>query len=74
MFTSQQVLNTAVASAGKRELPAGGWAFDKKGAEWPISPLVSATLAHWSLLTFAPTVRPRQTPVPLADQHADRGQ
>jgi hypothetical protein len=66
--SSQAVLGAAVASGGKRELPAGGWCWDKRSQEGTISPLVSSTLAHFGLLTYGPTiVKPKPTPIPLMD-------
>lgn len=49
--TGQQVLNDAVASATKRDLPGGGFAWDRQPGG-SIAQLMAATLAHWSLLTF----------------------
>jgi hypothetical protein len=66
--SAQAVLDASVASGGRREFPAGGWAWDKRSPEGTISPLVAASLAHFGLLTFGPTIAPpKQTPIPLAD-------
>ena len=66
--TGQAPLTTAVAAAGRRELPAGGWAWNKKTADGPpITALVAATLAHFGLLsTPAPQPKRRSLP-PLSD-------
>jgi hypothetical protein len=54
----QQLLNDSVASAIKRDLPGGGFAWDKPpGAS--VAELMAATLSHWALLTFAPPVKPK---------------
>jgi hypothetical protein len=63
--TAQEVLNTAVANGSRRDLPAGGWAWSRK-TDGPISPLVAASLAHWSLLGATATARPKRPP-PLMD-------
>jgi hypothetical protein len=49
--TGQQVLTDAVGSVAKRDMPGGGFAWDK-AASGAIAPLVAATLAHWGLLHF----------------------
>jgi hypothetical protein len=66
--TGQAPLTTAVAAAGRRELPAGGWAWNKKTAHGPpITALVAATPAHFGLLsTPAPQPKRRSLP-PLSD-------
>jgi len=58
--TGQPVLRDAVAGAIKRELQAGGFAWQKGSAQ-----LTAATLAHYALLAFGPLAR-RNTPQPLA--------
>jgi hypothetical protein len=69
--SDQETLNDAVVSAVKRDLPGGGFAWQKQPGG-SIAQLMAATLAHWSLLTFAPAARPKPpTPPPLAEP--DRG-
>jgi hypothetical protein len=66
--TGQKLLSDAVACAVKRDLPGGGFAWDKT-AGGSIAQLVAATLAHWSLLTFGtPTSLPA---APLAATRDD---
>lgn len=63
--TGQQVLNDAVASAVKRDLPGGGFAWDETpGAS--IAQLVAATLSHWALLEFGSSP-PKVIAKPLMD-------
>jgi hypothetical protein len=62
--TGQQVLADAVASAAKRDLPAGGFAWSRQ-AGGQLAQLNAATLAHYGLLV-APVVS-RPPPEPLAD-------
>lgn len=52
--SDQQIFTDAVASVGKRDMPGGGFAWDKVG-EAPIGPVVSVSLADWALLTFGKT-------------------
>src|SRR5271163_775678 len=61
--TGQPVLRDAAASAIKKDLPAGGFAWNRTGSS---AQLIAATLAHHALLTFGPLAR-RNTPPPLAD-------
>lgn len=70
--SDQIVLNESVATAVKRDLPGGGFAWQRtpKGS---IAPLVAATLAHWSLLRFGGAAVPKMTPVPLMDQSPTDG-
>ncbi len=49
--TGQQILADAIASVTKRDLPGGGFAWDR-AKDGSIAPLVAATLAHWALLEF----------------------
>lgn len=51
----------AVEGAVKRDLPGGGWAWDRKGADNDISPVVASSLALWGLLTFGANTAPVQT-------------
>jgi|SRR5271163_849321 len=60
--TGQPVLRDAAASAVKKDLPAGGFAWNRAGSS---AQLMAATLAHYALLTFGPLAR-RETPLPLA--------
>jgi hypothetical protein len=67
--SNQPALNDAVASAVKRELPAGfAW---NRSAGGPVSALVAATLAHWSLLAFSPAARPKLTALPMTPKGDD---
>jgi hypothetical protein len=63
--TDQAPLTAAVANGVRRELPAGGWLWNKKTTEAAISPLVAATLSHYGLLAFAPPPK-RKTALPMA--------
>jgi len=62
--TGQQVLRDAAASCIKRELPGGGFAWQKQ-AGGSIAQLMAATLSRFSLLTFG--APPKQSPPPLWD-------
>jgi phage terminase large subunit-like protein len=64
--TSQEVLNNAVANGGKRELSAGGWAWNKNTTEGDISPLVAATLAHFAILSTPAPQPKRPALVPMS--------
>ncbi|KZM70766.1 hypothetical protein AWN90_40110 [Nocardia terpenica] len=57
--TGDPVLAEAVEGAVKRDLPGGGWAWDRKGVN-VISPVVAATLALWGLITFGTRTAPVQ--------------
>ena len=46
--------------------PAGGFALTKTPGG-SVTPLMAATLAHFALLVYAPSVRPKIALVPLAD-------
>jgi len=59
--SDQQILNDAVASAVKRDLPGGGFAWTKT-AGGSIAQLCAATLAHSALLVFGPSAAPPQLP------------
>lgn len=52
--SDQSIFNDAVASVGKRDMPGGGFAWDKVGAA-PISPVVAISLADWALLRTGKT-------------------
>jgi hypothetical protein len=61
--SDQIVLNSSAVAAVKREMTSGAFAWDRLPGG-SIAPLMSATLAHWGLLTFAeppkgPLVPPR---------------
>lgn len=61
--SGQQMFTDAVGSVGKRDMPGGGFAWDKVG-DAPIAPVVAISLADWALLQFgtklkAKTVSPR---------------
>lgn len=50
--SGQGSLTAAVACAVKRDLPGGGFAWDEGADGVTTAPLVAATLAHWSLVSF----------------------
>ncbi|OXR46662.1 hypothetical protein B7C42_01637 [Nocardia cerradoensis] len=58
----------AVEGAVKRDLPGGGWAWDRKRAQDDISPLVAGSLSTWGLVKFGAQTAPVQKLVhrPLA--------
>jgi hypothetical protein len=58
--TGQQILADAVSAATKRDLPGGGFAWDKRVPGSSIAQLCAATLAHWGLLESGspPTTMP----------------
>ncbi|GFG74704.1 hypothetical protein MBOT_20690 [Mycobacterium botniense] len=61
----QEILDSSVVSAVKRELPGGRFAWDKSpGGQ--IVQLMAVTLAHWGLLTFS--VPPKRAPSPLMER------
>lgn len=74
--TGDPQLAEAVEGAVKRDLPGGGWAWDRKG-ENDISPVVAVTLAHWGLLSFGTRTAPvqelvhRATSAPAARSASD---
>ncbi|GAB3211329.1 hypothetical protein [Nocardia tengchongensis] len=78
--TGDPDLADAVEGAVKRDLPGGGWAWDRKRAENDISPLVAATLAHWGLLAFGAQTAPvqqivhRAASAAAAPRHQFRGE
>lgn len=49
--TGDPLLADALKGATKRDLPGGGWAWNRKG-NMTISPLVAVTLAHWALKVY----------------------
>lgn len=59
--SDQQLFNDAVAGAAKRDLPGGGFAWDK-ASEAPIAPVVAISLADWALLKFGAV--PKGKPAP----------
>lgn len=62
--SNQPGLNEAVASAVKRDLPGGGFAWNEGADGVLTAPLVAATLAHWALVSLSrPPVGPRSAPV-----------
>jgi hypothetical protein len=64
--SDQSIFNDAVASVGKRDMPGGGFAWDKVG-EAPIAPVVAISLADWALLR---TGKPRRkTASPRSGAH-----
>jgi hypothetical protein len=65
--SSQQTLNDGAVSAVKRDL-AGGFAFDKAPG---VTYLISASLAHWALIS-ATTTAPRRSHPPMAAGSNDR--
>lgn len=65
----QQILADAVASVTKRDMPGGGFAWDR-AKDGSIAPLVACTLAHWGLLEFAgAAVHSLPAPPLSGDQH-----
>lgn len=62
--SNQTVFNEAAASALKRDLPGGGFAWNEGADGVVTAPLIAATLAHWSLISRAkPPVAPSSAPV-----------
>lgn len=59
-------LNRAVASAGRREIGDGLWAWSRRKSETDISPLVGATGAHWGLSVSPPPQAPPPAPQVIA--------
>jgi phage terminase large subunit-like protein len=45
---AQEVLDAAIAGAGRRPIGDAGWAWSRRHSDTDISPLVAATLAAWS--------------------------
>lgn len=70
--SGQSVLDEAAASAVRRDLPGGGFAWEE-GVDGVVSaPLVAATLAHWSLLSLSkPPSAPRSAPI-IEDSGGDK--
>lgn len=72
--SDQQLLSEAVASAVKRDLPGGGFAWDEGADGVVTAPLVAATLAHWSLVSLAKRpVGPMSAPVVEAPPDSSDG-
>lgn len=62
--SGQAVLDEATASAVRRDLPGGGFAWDEGVDGVVAAPLVAATLAHWALVSLSkPPTGPRSAPV-----------
>ncbi|MEV6258071.1 hypothetical protein AB0L97_32935 [Nocardia sp. NPDC051911] len=59
--TGDPELADAVEGAVKRDLPGGGWAWDRKRALDDISPLVAGSLSTWGLVTFGAQTAPVQS-------------
>lgn len=51
--SDQDELGNAIAGAAQRDLPGGGFTWDRGANGGSIAHLVAATLAHWGLLTFS---------------------
>lgn len=72
--SDQSIFNDAVASVGKRDMPGGGFAWDKVG-DAPISPVVAISLADWALLRTSKakgkSVSPRSGAKTSRNQHED---
>jgi hypothetical protein len=49
--TDQPQVNVSLSSASKRDMPGGGWAWNRRGDASDISPIVSVTLALWGART-----------------------
>lgn len=63
--TGDPLLDDALAGARKRMLTGGeSWALKRVGSA-PISPLVSALLARWGLVTFGSVPKPPPPPAPM---------
>lgn len=58
VHTGDPLIQTAVESAGRREVKGGGWAWQGRG----LSPLEAATLARWGLLTYGARALPPALP------------
>lgn len=59
----QGVLNDAISAATKRDMPAGGFAWNKTHGS--ISQLMAATLAHWAVLAYGPAAVPKTFATPV---------
>jgi hypothetical protein len=70
--TGQDILRDAFASAVKRDLPGGSFAWQKspRGA---ITQLVAATLSHWALLEFGPASAPKRSAPPVMADEPSQG-
>jgi phage terminase large subunit-like protein len=55
----QPILNSSLAVARKRIFRDGGWAWHRKESESDITPLTTATLALWGLVSSEVAERPR---------------
>ncbi|WDZ87195.1 hypothetical protein [Micromonospora cathayae] len=60
------VLARAIASAGRRDIGDGLWAWSRRKSTADICPLVAATVAHWGLSVVPPAVPPAPPPVIVA--------
>jgi hypothetical protein len=56
--SSQPDLNDAIAAAVKRDLPGGGFAWEEGDNAALAAVLTAASLAHWALREFGPTLKP----------------
>jgi hypothetical protein len=64
---AQRILDDAVLSATKRAMPGDRFA-RARAKDGSIAPLVSATLAHWSLLVYGGTVKRMPAPPVLGSE------
>jgi phage terminase large subunit-like protein len=55
----QPILNTALSVARKRVIGDGGWGWSRKDSEADITPIVSATLSLWGLVSSEIEEKPR---------------
>lgn len=71
--TGDPVYAEAIEGAVKRDLAGGGWAWDRKGSENVISPVVVGSLAGWGLVNYGSRMAPVQELVhPAASAPAAR--
>ena len=59
--TGDPVIAEAIRGAVKRDLPGGGWAWDRAKATNDISPVVSGTLSGWGLVNYGANTAPVQS-------------
>lgn len=71
--SNQQIFTDAVASVGKRDLPGGGFAWDKVG-DAPIAAVVAISLADWALLKFGTTKVRKPVAPRTGARHKERRQ
>ncbi|MEV1321967.1 hypothetical protein AB0J14_38465 [Micromonospora arborensis] len=62
------VLARAIASAGRRDIGDGLWAWSRRKSTADICPLVAATVAHWGLSVVPPQPQPAAPPVVVSGE------